>query len=121
MPSPPVSFPAAVFQPLEPYPYWTIIPPAHNDSRAKTKSSGGRVQRRPCEKQSPAARRAGAIHAFDSLNHFFLISQMTIPGSSYWNVGIGRAKGEVEQDEEGLKTMQTLGPNMAWLLKKTNP
>ena len=65
-----------------------------------------------------AVRRAGSIHAFDSINHFFFISQMIVPGSIYWNMGIGRAKGEVEQDEEGLKTMQTLGQNMAWLLKK---
>jgi multimeric flavodoxin WrbA len=65
-----------------------------------------------------AARRTGAIHAFDSINHFFLISQMIVPGSSYWNIGLGRAKGEVEQDEEGLKTMQALGQNLAWLLKK---
>jgi multimeric flavodoxin WrbA len=65
-----------------------------------------------------AARRTGAIHAFDSINHFFLISQMIVPGSSYWNIGLGRAKGEVEQDEEGLETMQTLGQNLAWLLKK---
>ena len=67
-----------------------------------------------------AVRRAGAMHAFDTLNHFFLIGQMIIPGSSYWNIGIGRAKGEVEQDEEALRTMQTLGQNMAWLLKKIN-
>jgi multimeric flavodoxin WrbA len=67
-----------------------------------------------------AVRRAGAMHAFDSINHFFLIGQMIVPGSSYWNIGIGRAKGEVENDEEGLKTMQTLGQNMAWLLKKLN-
>jgi multimeric flavodoxin WrbA len=66
-----------------------------------------------------AVRRAGAMHAFDSINHFFLIGQMIVPGSSYWNVGIGRAIGDVEQDEEGLKTMETLGENMAWLLKKT--
>ena len=46
-----------------------------------------------------AVRRAGAMHAFDSINHFFLIGQMIVPGSSYWNIGIGRAKGEVEQDE----------------------
>lgn len=65
-----------------------------------------------------AVRRAGAMHTFDSINHFFLISQMIIAGSSYWNIGIGRAKGEVEKDEEGLRTMQTLGQNMAWLLKK---
>ena len=67
-----------------------------------------------------AMRRAGSIHAFDSINHFFLIGQMIVPGSSYWNVGIGRAIGDVEQDEEGLETMQILGKNMAWLLKKIN-
>jgi len=66
-----------------------------------------------------AVRRAGSIHTFDTLNHFFLISQMIVPGSSYWNIGIGRAIGDVEQDEEGLETMRTLGRNMAWLLKKT--
>jgi len=66
-----------------------------------------------------AVRRAGAIHVFDTMNHFFLIGQMIIVGSSYWNVGIGLAKGEVEQDKEGIETMRTLGRNMAWLLKKT--
>jgi multimeric flavodoxin WrbA len=65
-----------------------------------------------------AVRRAGSIHAFDSINHFFLISQMIIPGSSYWNIGVGREIGDVEKDEEGLQTMATLGRNMAWLLKK---
>jgi multimeric flavodoxin WrbA len=65
-----------------------------------------------------AVRRAGAMHAFDSINHFFLINEMIIPGSSYWNIGIGREKGEVLKDEEGMKTMKILGENMAWLLKK---
>ena len=63
-------------------------------------------------------RRAGAIHAFDALNHFFLISEMIIPGSSYWNIGYGLESGDVEKDEEGIQTMKTLGQNMAWLLKK---
>lgn len=63
-------------------------------------------------------RRAGAIHAFDSINHFFFIGQMIVPGSNYWNIGIGRAVGEVQNDVEGLETMTTLGKNMAWLLKK---
>ena len=67
-----------------------------------------------------AVRRAGAIHSFDSINHFFLINEMIIPGSSYWNIGIGREKGEVLKDEEGMKTMKDLGENMAWLLKKIN-
>jgi multimeric flavodoxin WrbA len=67
-----------------------------------------------------AVRRAGAIHAFDALNHFFLINEMIVPGSSYWNIGIGWERGDVEKDEEGIRTMQVLGQNMAWLLKKTN-
>ena len=65
-----------------------------------------------------AARRAGAIHAFNSLNHFFLIGEMIVVGSSYWNIGLGRDKGEVAGDEEGINTMKTLGENIAWLLKK---
>ena len=67
-----------------------------------------------------AARRAGAIHVFNSINHFFFIGQMIVPGSSYWNLGMGRQKGEVENDKEGIQTMKNLGVNMAWLLKKSN-
>jgi len=65
-----------------------------------------------------AVRRGGSVHAFDSMNHFFLISQMIIPGSCYWNMGFGLEIGDVEKDEEGLQTMRTLGQNIAWLLKK---
>ena len=65
-----------------------------------------------------AVRRAGAMHAFNTLNHFFTISQMIVVGSSYWNIGIGREIGEVAQDAEGLRTMSTLGENLAWLLKQ---
>jgi len=65
-----------------------------------------------------AVRRGGAVPAFDSINHYLLIGQMIVPGSVYWNMGIGRDIGEVEGDEEGVKTMKTLGQNMAWLLHK---
>ncbi len=65
-----------------------------------------------------AVRRAGAIHAFDALNHFFLINEMIVPGSSYWNIGIGWEAGDVENDAEAIQTMKTLGRNMAWLLRK---
>jgi multimeric flavodoxin WrbA len=65
-----------------------------------------------------AVRRAGATHVLSSMNFFFLINQMIIPGSSYWNMGIGRNPGEVKNDAEGIQTMKTLGENMAWLLKK---
>jgi multimeric flavodoxin WrbA len=65
-----------------------------------------------------AVRRAGGIPTFDAINQYFLISQMIIPASSYWNVGVGHKKGDVETDEEGMETMETLGKNMAWLIKK---
>jgi multimeric flavodoxin WrbA len=65
-----------------------------------------------------AVRRAGAIHALDTINHLLLISEMVVIGSSYWNLGIGRAPGEVEADEEGVRTMRTLGTNVAWALQR---
>jgi multimeric flavodoxin WrbA len=65
-----------------------------------------------------AVRRAGAIHVFNSLNHFFFISQMIVPGSSYWNIGVGLEPGDASKDEEGIETMRELGRNMAWLMKK---
>ena len=63
-------------------------------------------------------RRGGAQAAFDALNAFFFIEQMVVPGSRYWNLGVGRDMGEVTGDEEAMQTMATLGQNMAWLLKK---
>jgi multimeric flavodoxin WrbA len=82
-----------------------------------SKANGG-IFRRKVGAAVVAVRRAGAIHAFDALNHFFLISEMIVPGSSYWNICIGLEPGDVERDEEGIRTMKTLGQNMAWLLKK---
>jgi multimeric flavodoxin WrbA len=82
--------------------------------------ANGELFRRKVGAAVVAVRRAGAIHAFDSINHLFFISQMIVPGSSYWNLGMGWAKGDVLEDEEGMETMRALGENMAWLLKKIN-
>ena len=65
-----------------------------------------------------AVRRVGAIHTFDTMNHFFLINEMVVPGSCYWNTAIGREVGDVERDEEGMRTMDVLGENMAWTMQK---
>lgn len=80
--------------------------------------ANGHFLRRKAGAGVVAVRRAGAIHVFDTLNHFFLISQMVVPGSSYWNIGIGRNPGEVDNDPEGVQTMEALGQNMAWLLRR---
>ena len=63
-----------------------------------------------------AARRGGAIHAVDAINHLFLANQMVVPGSTYWNFGLGRDPGDVLADEEGLANMKDLGEQIAWLL-----
>ncbi len=65
-----------------------------------------------------AARRGGAISAFDTLNNFLYSKEMILTGSSYWNMVYGNAIGEVEQDKEGIENLKNLGQNMAWILKK---
>jgi len=64
------------------------------------------------------ARRAGAIHAFDSINHFFLISNMIVPGSTYWNVSKSAAVDDYKKDEEAIETVKNLAENISWLLEK---
>ena len=64
-----------------------------------------------------AQRRGGATSVLDSINHMFLMSRMIVPGSTYWNFGVGRDKGDVENDAEGMANMQDLGETIAWLIK----
>jgi len=74
-----------------------------------------------------AVRRGGATHVFDTINHMFLISSMIVPGSLYWNMGVGCDKKEVLDDEEGMRNMNHLGQTIAWLgtaidsISKTSP
>lgn len=65
-----------------------------------------------------AVRRAGGIHTLDSIQHFFLINDMIVPGSSYWNMSLSLAPGDYEKDDEGKRTMDRLGENILWLLEK---
>lgn len=64
-----------------------------------------------------AVRRGGATHVFDTMNHLFQISQMVLPGSTYWNMGYGLEPGKVSGDEEALRNMQHLGKAIDWLGK----
>lgn len=65
-----------------------------------------------------AARRGGAIHVFDTMNHLFTINQMIVVGSSYWNDGYGAKRNAVLEDEEALRTCDNLAANIAWLAEK---
>lgn len=62
-----------------------------------------------------AQRRGGATNVFDTINKMYQMSQMILPGSTYWNFGVGRNPGEVEDDAEGLANMVQLGKTIAWL------
>lgn len=62
-------------------------------------------------------RRSGGVSTFDQLNHYFLISDMMIAPSNYWNVVHGALPGEVLKDEEGISVMKDLASNMAWMLQ----
>lgn len=80
--------------------------------------ANGRLFKRKIGAAVVAQRRGGATHVMDSINHMFLMSQMIVPGSLYWNFGVGRDKGEVEKDNEAMANMQDLGETIAWLVKQ---
>jgi multimeric flavodoxin WrbA len=66
------------------------------------------------------ARRAGHNLAFSQLLLWFFINGITVPGSTYWNVGMAGAGGarDADQDEEGLATVINFANNMAGLMRK---
>ncbi len=68
-----------------------------------------------------AVRRGGATHTFDTINHMFQMSQMIMPGSTYWNMGFGLRREEVKDDAEGMANMRHLGEAIGWLGKAIKP
>lgn len=84
------------------------------------KANGGDMLRGKVGAAVVAVRRAGATFTYSAINFFFGIAEMTIVGSSYWNMTLALEEGDVQKDEEGIQTFQTLGKNMAKLLKQAN-
>jgi multimeric flavodoxin WrbA len=82
--------------------------------------ANGSMLRRKVGAAVVAVRRGGATATFNTINNFFFLNQIIVPGSNYWNFAFGLNKGDVEKDEEGIRIMKVLGENMAWLLKKLN-
>ena len=66
------------------------------------------------------ARRAGQNFTLAQLMYWFMIMDMIVPGSTYWNVGFGRVEGEVNEDTEALETVSHFAENLAWLAQKTH-
>lgn len=88
------------------------------DRAGLPQAAGGARLKRKVGAAVVAVRRAGAVSAFDAINHFFHLQQMIVPGASYWNLGIGMQPGEVDADEEGQRNMRTLAENMVWLMER---
>ena len=64
-----------------------------------------------------SCRRGGSTAAFNRLNMYFMMNNMVVPTSQYWNQVHGNTPEEVRQDREGMQTMRMLARNMAWLLR----
>ena len=79
-----------------------------------SRSNGG-IFRNKTGSLVAVARRAGAMHTLDTMSHFFMSMEMIVVGRA---LGVGRDKGDVEKDEEGLMLVDALGQRMTWLLNK---
>lgn len=64
-----------------------------------------------------SCRRGGASAAFEIINKYFMMTNMPIVTSQYWNQVHGNTPEEVKKDLEGMQTMRTLAENMTWLLR----
>jgi len=85
-----------------------------------SKANGGEILRGKVGASVVSVRRAGATFVYSAINFFFGIAEMVVPASSYWNMTLALEPGDVQKDAEGIQTFQTLGKNMAKLLKQIN-
>lgn len=64
-----------------------------------------------------SARRGGCTAALEVLNKYPTYNQMPLVSADYWPIVHGNTPEEVLKDGEGVYTMETIGMNMAWLLR----
>ena len=86
----------------------------------RANTSGQHFLRRKVGAAVAVARRAGCNFTFAQLNYFFLLSEMLVPGASYWNNGFASAPGTVVDDAEAMRVARTLGENFLWLMQRTH-
>jgi len=65
-----------------------------------------------------AVRRSGGNVTVAAMQYLFTKCEMPVATSSYWNMTLARTQGEIEKDQEGIQTFQTLGKNMAFMLER---
>ncbi|MFO7651806.1 MAG: flavodoxin family protein [bacterium] len=88
------------------------------DRAGLVEGNNGNPLRRKIGAAVVAVRRGGATAVFSQINSFFLMKEMVVPGSTYWNFGFGSKQGDILKDEEGVETFKNLGRNIAWLAER---
>jgi len=78
--------------------------------------AGGNFLSRKVGGPIAVARRGGHTASIQEMLMFYLINDMVVPGSTYWNMVFGRMPGEVWEDKEGIETVQRFAENVAWLV-----
>ena len=64
------------------------------------------------------ARRGGHTISLLEMLRFYLINDMVVPGSTYWNMVFGHQPGYALANEEGIKTLRYFAGNVAGLLTR---
>lgn len=64
-----------------------------------------------------SCRRGGNSATFERLNQYYLINDIIVPGSQYWNMIHGFTYEDADKDLEGLQTMRRLADNIAYVMK----
>lgn len=47
----------------------------------------------------------------------YLVNEMIMPSSTYWNIGMGVNKGDIEKDQKAKSYIIRFAENLAWLMK----
>ncbi len=82
-------------------------------SRATDRFLGGKVGG-----PIAVARRGGHTSTLQEMLMFYLINEMTVVGSNYWNMVFGLNPGEVWDDDEGMEMIRRFAENVADLVLK---
>lgn len=90
------------------------------DRAGVVSNSNGGLLKRKVGAAVIAQRRGGGPAIQAGIHNMFLMCEMIIAGSTYWNFGFGMEPGEVSNDKEAMANMRNLGENIAWTLKKLN-
>lgn len=64
------------------------------------------------------ARRGGLTSTIEEMMMFYMINDMIVPGSTYWNIVFGKEPGDALKDEEGMKTVRRFSENVAYLINR---